>query len=570
MGSAATSPAPRPAPAPRRSLRRTFENRSGRVVAVGRAILALYFIFILWADPKQPEAHQEFANIFLFGYAVLSSGYVLATWNRWWLEARLSLPFHGFDLLLFGVLNYVTSGYASPFFLFFIFIILSSSLRWGWRETLATAAALIAVYAIEGVSASTWGTDAFDLERFVLRVLYMLVFTALMLLWFASRSAITGPILPPDVQPKGAEDFFRASLAGIAERLGGGRAAAIWYDEEEPWHYVVSLRDGEILAERLEPEAFDPIVAPEAGDSIMIFDVGRRAVLRGRWPRAKPEPMREPIAPALAARYGLSCGIRIPIRSGDIQGELIVGAIEGLSADDLATAATVHEEVAGALERAELVRANERAAIIQARLSFARDVHDGMIQFLAGVALRLEGVKRHEQSKAVAEIDDLQAELAREQQDLRALIRRLKGGGGVAAVDAAATLRPLADRLARQWGIELSVDDAGGPVLVDSRLETEIHNLVREAAANAARHGGARRVAVALAAGEHQLQLDISDDGCGLAERGRFRHADIAAARIGPRSIFDRVQQRGGTLDIESGADGMRLSILIPTLGASL
>ena len=59
-----------------------------------------------------------------------------------------------------------------PAFLFFIFILLSSSLRWGWRETLGTAAALIVIYAVEGLSASTWGTEAFDIERFALRKSY--------------------------------------------------------------------------------------------------------------------------------------------------------------------------------------------------------------------------------------------------------------------------------------------------------------------------------------------------------------------------------------------------------------
>lgn len=566
--SAAPAPLETAGPAARRGLRRTFENRSGRVVAVGRAILSVYFIFVLWADPKQPEVHQVFSDVVLWAYAGLSAAYVLATWNRWWLEARLSLPFHGIDLLAFTILNYVTSGYASPFFLFFIFILLSSSLRSGWRQTLATAAALILVYAIEGVSASTWGTEAFDLERFALRVMYMIVFSALMLLWFASRSEGVAPLLAAGVEPKGPEDFFRHSLAGVARRLGARTAVATWSDEEEPWLYVVSLRSDRLDSERLEPEAFEPVVAEDAGENVMIFDRAQGTVLRRRWPHTRPERMRGAIGARLAERYGLIRGIRIPLRSGDISGELLLGDVEGLSPDDLDTAAAVHIEIMAALERAELVRANERAAIMRARLSFARDVHDGMIQFLAGVALRLEGLKRGERAALLAaEIDELQAELAREQQDLRGLILRLRGSSlGAASVDAAETLKPLADRLARQWGIDLSVEEPPAPVLVDRRLETEIHNLVREAAANAARHGGARRVQVALESAGGRLRLRISDDGSGLAQPGRFEHGEIAAARIGPRSIFDRVQQRGGTLDIETGARGTRLSIQLPIL----
>jgi signal transduction histidine kinase len=565
--SAATAATEAPAAA-RPRLRRMLENRSGRVVAIGRAILACYFIFVLWADPKQPQVHEIFADLFLWSYVALSAAYVLLTWNRWWLEARLSLPFHALDLLVFTALNYVTSGYASPFFLFFIFILLSSSLRWGWRETLATGAALILIYAIEGLSASTWGTEAFDLERFALRVMYMVVFSALMLLWFASRSGAARPIVAAGVQPKGAEEFFRQCLPAVAERLGARHGLVIWSDEEEPWHYVVSLSGGRIRSERVEPEAFDPIVAPAAGDEPIIFDLRRGAILRGRWPRTRSEAVPDAIGAGLAERYDLSCGLRLPLRTGDIQGELLIGDIEGLSPDDLDTAALLRDEVVGALERVELVQANERSAIMRARLSFARDVHDGMVQFLAGVALRLEGLKRTDDPKRLrAEIDELQAELAREQQDLRALIRRLKGSGlAPGEVDAAQTLKPLADRLARQWGIDLRVEEPEAPVLVDRRLETDIHNLVREAAANAARHGGARRVAVSLGSAAGWLHLQISDNGRGLEPSGRFRHDEIAAGRIGPRSIFDRVQQRGGTIDIDTGRSGTLLSIVLPVV----
>ena len=555
------------APERPRGVRRTLENRPGRVVAVGRAILSLYFIFVMWADPRQPEVLPGFANAFLGGYAGLAAAYLLITWNRWWLEASLSLPFHAVDLIVFAGLNYVTSGYASPFFLFFIFILLSSSLRWGWRETLATAAALLAIYAVEGITASTWGTENFDLERFALRVMYMVVFAVLLLVWFASRSAVAAPVLPHEVQPKGAEQFLREAIAGIAARLGGDTAVAVWSDEEEPWRYVVAYADGEVSVERLEPDAYEPVVSPAAGDRPFIFDRARRLVLSGRSPRRRTERVPQPIHAGLAERYGLACGIRLPLSAGAIGGELLVGGVAGLSPDDLDTAAALHEEISGALERAELVHANERAALMRARLSFARDVHDGMIQVLAGVTLRLEGLKRRG-TELAPEIDELQAELAREQQDLRALIRRLKGSGfNGTAVDAAATLGPLAERLARQWGIELRVKAPKVPVLVDEPLQTEIQHLVREAAANAVRHGGAHRVDVVLGRDEEGLSLRISDDGRGLDRTGRFGHEEIAAARIGSRSIFERVHQRGGRLAIESGRRGTRLSIQLPITG---
>ena len=106
------------------------------------------------------------------------------------------------------------------------------------------------------------------------------------------------------------------------------------------------------------------------------------------------------------------------------------------------------------------------------------------------------------------------------------------------------------------WGIAAQLA-APGRVDVPGWLSHEVQQLVREAVANAARHGAAREVTVTLASASVGLDLTVADDGCGF---------DAAARAQWPRSISERVAALDGVLSVESGRGGTRLAITLPTV----
>ncbi len=108
---------------------------SGRVIALGRLMLATLFMVALMIDVSQPvQAPTETYELLLL-YQLFAAVIALATWNNWWLDAKLAGPAHAVDIALFTVLVFVTEGYTSPFFVFFVFLLLSAAIRWGWKET---------------------------------------------------------------------------------------------------------------------------------------------------------------------------------------------------------------------------------------------------------------------------------------------------------------------------------------------------------------------------------------------------------------------------------------------------
>jgi len=117
---------------------------SGRVIAGGRLLLASLFLIAVWADSSQPTHWNAGVYALLAAYVAWSLAVTLLVWNDWWQDARLAAPAHVIDVAVFMTMLYATQGYTSPYFTFFIFILLAAAIRWGWRETAVTAGAIIA------------------------------------------------------------------------------------------------------------------------------------------------------------------------------------------------------------------------------------------------------------------------------------------------------------------------------------------------------------------------------------------------------------------------------------------
>lgn len=188
------------------------------------------------------------------------------------------------------------------------------------------------------------------------------------------------------------------------------------------------------------------------------------------------------------------------------------------------------------------------AAIIAERQRIARDLHDGLAQDLAVIAT-------HGQR--------LSSELGPEHPLTIAARRALVASRG-AIVDLSAStapttgaaLRQVAEELGARFGVtvgvQIKIDLApqGAVDLTPSDRE-EVVRISREAIVNAIRHGGARRIDVALECHGHDLRLRISDDGCGIVD-GALQ----SKQGFGLRTMRARADSLGGRLTARRGAHG--------------
>ena len=177
------------------------------------------------------------------------------------------------------------------------------------------------------------------------------------------------------------------------------------------------------------------------------------------------------------------------------------------------------------------------------RQAIARSLHDGYVQALAGVNLRLETCRallgRNRPQDALSEITDLQTGVAREYDAVRTYLRSLAGIDQLPAAE----LAPRTSDPSFEVRAEFN-----GPSL----LGEHILQIMLEGLRNSRMHGLANLVKIDVHEVEDKVSITIEDDGVGLSD---------SSSR--PWAIASRVAELAGHMSMHS--DGRtRLRIELP------
>lgn len=547
------------------NLRAIFDYRSGRVIAALRVTLAFVFLVALAFEPVTGGESIRSGSILISSYLLLGLGLVVVAWRSWWLDQRLALPILVIDIAVFLGAVYITEGYdadfTSPFLALFTLSVLSSSLRWDWVMAARTGVIVTILFIVLGLILPQLGYPL-DIGRFSRRSFYM-VALLLVLVWFGiDRRGIQ---VPPLFPAEGAGDPAALGEAALRYALavtGASHGALAWSDSEEPWIDIHEIRpDGTAVQSRIGPA--DLPAWEHLGPEPQLFDLVHRVALQ-RDPRGRTLALRlnQPIP--LAVRAGIDEGLAVPLACSTREGLLVLGGIDGPGPDFLALGIAIARVIETTADRLTAARLERETAVVHARGAIARDLHDSVAQSLAGACFRLEALRRSladgTAASPVEEIGAVRDALRAEQAQVRGLIDALRRPVALELPRPLATdlERTLTDAAAH-WNVSTSFA-AESAVEADGSLSHELRQLLREAVANAARHGRASAVEVRLAAAGGRLDLVIADNGTG------FRNAAGPAA---PWSISERVAALGGRIEVDSSASGTRLAISLPLVTSS-
>jgi len=530
---------------------------SGRVIALGRLLLATLFMVAIGIDISQPALAPLQTYMLLVGYQVFAGVIAAVTWNDWWLDAKLAGPAHAVDILMFTILVFLTESYTSPFFVFFVFVLLSASIRWGWRETVLTAILVAILYLVAGIVSAN-SSIGFQLYRFIVRAGH-LVILSLIIIWFGihqwrARMPSAEELL---AEPRLDRSPLETGLAATMEALRAARGAILWHDANGETVEVTS-RDGVVAVRSLDGAAPPPIT-----DMSLLYDFPRgRTLMRDAERNLRTLPPEELIGGKLTAGLQLERGLAVPLRTGTGEGQLFLEGLP-LSTDHLDIGEQLSADLAAHIQRHALLRAAAESAEARSRIALARDLHDSVVQFLAGAAFRLEAMKRSEASgrQLEPELNELKQLMLQEQGELRAFITALRTGSRISLADLSRDLEALTGRLSRQWAIGCEFTADNSDIMVSTDLHLDAHQIVREGIANAVRHAGAKSVRIAIAANGQTVRIDMINDGAAYPKEGD--HTDL------PKSLRERVDQAGGMIDLSRGMKVTKLSISLPIGGRS-
>jgi len=538
-----------------------FKYQSGRVIALGRVMLATLFLLSIWLDQSQPAKAPEQTYGLLLVYVLFAITVAAGTWRNWWLDARLAGPTHLVDMAVFTAIVFSTDGYTSPFFLFFILPLLSAAIRWGWRETALTATVLVLLYLAAGLLVT--GSERFELQRFMVRSGHLVILSAL-LIWFGVHQRITRLVFRIDDADGwlGRDDDPLAHALALAMEAAQARSAALLVrsaDDEQTFKGI-AIAAAEARAISLET----PLVA-QAGAQSWLFDLRDNRCLASRshgwfhFQRASNQLDVDALR-RLGAQFGLIC----TVRAGTQRGWLVLWDIADPSVDFLDLGPELGRAAGAVLDRDALLSAMEQGTAVRTRLSLASDVHDSIVQFLAGAAFRVEAIMRTARSSEHVDPDlkELKRLLIEEQAEIRLFVSALRRDRDLDLVEAVEELKALARRLGRQWSVECRVRSNGDDASIPIRLQLDLQHLLREAVANAVRHGGADRIDVELDIEEDRLRLQVQDNGSGFLPAN-------GADPVHPWSLRERVDRAHGSLSLFSRPGATSVVITLPLDGAA-
>lgn len=219
------------------------------------------------------------------------------------------------------------------------------------------------------------------------------------------------------------------------------------------------------------------------------------------------------------------------------------------------------------MEEILLQREQELNTALQEREGISRDLHDGILQSLYAVGLRLEACKplikqQPEQTaeKVVATLDQTISQLNQLMGEVRNFITGLESQlvqGG----DFATTLQEMVHSMCDASSVRcrLRIDDEAGR-RISTEEAVQLLNVAREALSNALRHSRATRITLSLRRLLGSVCLTITDNGVG------FHAGSARGAGRGLANMAERAQKIGGSFAIRSEPHrGTRILLDLPT-----
>ena len=532
-----------------------FDAPAERVIAQSRFVLCLITLLVAHLQPVEPR-YATATTLTLTTYTIFAAGLVALTYHRFVAPTTQRL-IHFTDIAIISVLLFLTEGATSPPLVLFIFALLAAVFRrWKWQAVLATAVAfglaLLLANIILGAIANAGAAENDPLTISILRSSCLFVIGALLAYVSASREGSRARIerLVQPLRKKDLQDFL-AHAALVAKARG---ILVVWEEAEEPYVYWGYWRDDHYQEGRESPRTFGGLVDPSLSNSAFLMDcASSKFLLSSTGPRRITSPA---IHSDLVAKFAIGKVVTAAFSGTPCAGRVFVLDCSGESDDHLILTNFMACRIGRRLDRLALQRQAEVAIATREKMRLTQDLHDGVLQTLTAAALQLDlADKSHDSVSRLAVVKQL---VAKEQRRIRKFIDQTNSKS-IASLDVFDTndLQQVVEDAGRYWNCTTSFSIVPENATIAEALATELSFMLAEAVANAARHGGASRIDVAIERANEHFCIKVRDNGKGYGFPVRHEHEK-------PASIRKRVSALRGSLSVTTFPNGTELTIQVP------
>jgi signal transduction histidine kinase len=208
-------------------------------------------------------------------------------------------------------------------------------------------------------------------------------------------------------------------------------------------------------------------------------------------------------------------------------------------------------------------------AILRERRRLANDLHDTLEQALTGLALQLEITERSKSSNpelSARHLNLAQQFLDRSRREVHRTVWDLRAHG-LDGRDVIDVLHERAAAMVDGTPVAITVAREGSTGSLPDLLAGNLLLLAQEAVTNALKHGDPTSIEMRLKALDHEIELQIRDDGRGFDPAAAPGQLD---GHFGLQGMHERAKRIGGTLEVTSKPGrGTSITVLLPLPSAT-
>jgi signal transduction histidine kinase len=538
-----------------------------------RLLLALSALLVVYIDPSEPDRFVVATYTALVVYSIYSAALVLLS-LRPGAAFHISRASHWIDVGWYLLLVALSNGTSSIFFVCFFFAILVASFRWGAAEGVRVTLASALFFTLVGYLTAPAG-QAFELNRFLLRPVYLLLLGYMMAFWggfeiklkrrlallkavntFSNPRFGTGQTIISMM--KRVRAFYKADacLLILSTSKGEGfRLTRVERTSEEEAAAQSESIPVEVAAQFLSlPETLAVVYNVRRRfwqpreDCFYAFDLARQAETdEGR-------ETSDRLSVALEAEAFISLPLRY--REQTVGRVYLTGRRGIFGRSDVGFLLQIVEHVIPVLDNIRLLDRLASDAAERERQRIARDIHDSVIQPYIGLQYKVAAIRNKMQSgdggDVSAELEKLFEVTAGEITGLRRYVRGLKEESS-ARDDLLSAVRRYVEQFEDNYAIRVRVESRG-ELNVNDRLAAELIQIVHEGLSNVRKHTEATSALVSFECRDGKIILSVENDNPSGASFEPFV----------PRSITERTENLGGRVRIErlkTGSTAVRVEI---------
>lgn len=212
------------------------------------------------------------------------------------------------------------------------------------------------------------------------------------------------------------------------------------------------------------------------------------------------------------------------------------------------------------------VKEEAEGAVDEERTRIACEIHDGLVQTLVGVNLKMDRVRElvsEDPDKGLTMMNQTKGELKHAIQEAREVVYNLRPG----QYEHMALLPALSNYLTlyeREHRIGTTFEGKGNESQLDPKVKVFVFRIVQEALSNVVKHAKATKVRVNVHLTKDVLEAKVSDNGQGFDVQKESQNPE-KWDHFGVRSMKERARMLGGEIRwVSTPRIGTTVEITVP------